>query len=539
MRRPVGGRGRRGGGRGLRPDRGHRVLDARVGGGAAGRVDARARGLELRRAPALRERQDVGAGDVALLLDGVRVEDGPYRPLRLGPDLPGAPPEPGARPQGLRLHVLGRHVGGVGRALAPAAAQARVLGHGLAAVEHRHGRGAEAHVDGPADQAVRHRVAHVVALHVVVRRHLAPPPLAPLEGRVRQRVQGGPLLAEEGVVAAAPAPGERAGVEGVDEAPHLRVQLLEGREPLVGERGEHPRLAQVDRLLRGRLVPRPPHARRHHGAAVALRRLEVGAVDLHRPRLAPAVRRGGAVVGHDDVRNAPGGLGRMDVRRDPGARPHVGEALGVHPRRPGERRDEKVRGRPPAGRRVEDRRGDPRPVDEHRPAGLARDARDEVVGPRVLPDLPAEARVAVWPLAARVTIGVARPLQRERHLRRPRELVADARVVGLEVLFAALPAAIGKEARGLRVGHRLEPGGVDPLLLHLRGAPSDGRLAAPEGAGGVVPAHPLQQLEHYLFLSGHAGLLPTGRAARLAALLLKGYWILGRYRLRGTPVPLL
>lgn len=166
--------------------------------------------------------------------------------------------------------------------------------------------------------------------------------------------------------------------------------------------------------------------------------LEVGVVDLHRPRLAPAVRRGGAVVGHDDVRNAPGGLERMDVRRGPGARPHVGEALGVHPRRPGERRDEKVRGRPPAGHRVEDRRGDPRPVDEHRPAGLVRDARDEVVRPGVVADLLAELRVLVEALAARVTIEVARPLQRERHLRHPREPVADARVVGLEVLFAAL-----------------------------------------------------------------------------------------------------
>lgn len=260
MRRPVGGRGRRGGGRGLRPDRGHRVLDARVGAVAAGRVDARARGLELRRAPALRERRDVGAGDVALCLDGVRVEDGPYQPLRLGPDLPGAPLEPGARPQGLRLGVLGRHAGGIGRALAPAAAQARVLGHGLAAVEHRHGRGAEAHVDGPADQAVRHRVAHVVALHVVVGRRLAAAPLAPLEGRLRQRVQGGPLLAEERVVSAALAPGEGPGVQRVDEPPHLGVELVEAREALSGERGGHPRLAQVDRLLRGRLVPRLPRA---------------------------------------------------------------------------------------------------------------------------------------------------------------------------------------------------------------------------------------------------------------------------------------
>ena len=47
-----------------------------------------------------------------------------------------------------------------------------------------------------------------------------------------------------------------------------------------------------------------------------------------------------------------------------------------------------------------------------------------------------------------------------------------------------------------------------------------------EGRGRCRSSSPLQQLEHYLFLGGHTGPLPTGRAARLVVLLLKGYWIL-------------
>ena len=170
--------------------------------------------------------------------------------------------------------------GGIGRVLAPAAAQPPVLGDGLAAVQDRDGGRAEPHVDGPADETVGHRVAHVVALDVVVGRHLAPAPLVQLEGLCRQRIQRGPLLAEEGVVPAALAPGEGAGVECVDEAAHLGVQLIEGREPLLGQRREHPRLAKVDRFLGGRLVPGPPDARRNHRAAVVLGHLEVGVVDL-------------------------------------------------------------------------------------------------------------------------------------------------------------------------------------------------------------------------------------------------------------------
>ena len=494
---------------GLRPQRRHGVLHARVGRRAPGGVEFRARRLELGRPAAPGEGQDVRARDVALRLDGVRAEDRPYQPLGLGADLAGAALEPFARPQRLRLEVLRRHVRGIGRVLALAAAQAPVLRDGLAAVQDRDGGRAQPHVDGPADEAVRHRVAHVVALHVVVRRHLAAPPLVQLERRPGQRVQRRALLAEERVVATAL--GALAGVEGVDEPPHLAVQLVEGREALVGERCEHPHLAQVHRLLHRALVPRFPLPGRHHRAPVVLGHLEVGVVDLHRVGPPPAVGGGGAVVRHEDVGDPSRRLERVHVRLDPGPAAHVGEALGPYPARPGEDRDEQVGGRPPARHRVEDRCGEARPVHVHRPAGLVRDARREAAGPRVLADLLAELGVLVEPLAARVTIEVARPLQRERHLRHPRELVADALVIGLEVLFAALRPAVGEEARDLRVGHRLQPLRVDPPLVHLGGALRHRRLAAPERPRRLVPAHPLQQLAHYLLLRGHAGLLSTGR----------------------------
>ena len=37
---------------------------------------------------------------------------------------------------------------------------------------------------------------------------------------------------------------------------------------------------------------------------------------------------------------------------------------------------------------------------------------------------------------------------------------------GTEVLFVALSTAVSEEARDLRLGHRLEPFGVDATLVH-------------------------------------------------------------------------
>ena len=180
----------------------------------------------------------------------------------------------------------------------------------------------------------------------------------------------------------------------------------------------------------------------------------------------------------------------MGAGGDPGAAAHVREALGEDPSRPGKAGHEQVRRRPFASHRVKERRREAGPDDEHRPAGLVDDSRDEVVFAGALADPPAEPGASVEPPAARVTIAVARPLERQRHPRDLCELVADARAVGLEALFAALPTAVGEEARDLRPGHRLEPLGVDAPLAHRRGAPRHGRLAAAQRRGDLVPAHP-------------------------------------------------
>lgn len=131
---------------------------------------------------------------------------------------------------------------------------------------------------------------------------------------------------------------------------------------------------------------------------------------------------------------------RMDVRRDPGAHPHGRESFGVHPRRPGERRDEQVRGRSPSGHRVEDRCDEPCPVGGHRPAGL-------------------------------------------------------------ELLLAALPTAVGEEVYDLRIGHRLEPlrSRFPPPSSRRTSRPSP---CCTGGRGRWHSSSPLQQLAHDLIHSG-------------------------------------
>lgn len=427
--------------------------------------------------------------------------------------------------------------------LAPAAAQATVLGDGLAAVQDRDGGHPEPHVQGPADEAERHRVAHAVALHVVVRRHLAAAPLAPLEGIRRQRAERRAPLAEERVVAAPPATGEGPGAQRADEPARLRVGLLQAREPLAGHWGERPRLARVDGLLGRRLVARPPGARRHHRAPVALGRLQVGAVDLRRLGLAAPVGRGGAAVGHDDVGRASGRPEGAHMGGDPGSAAHVREALGVHPSRPGEARDEEVGGRRLPRHRVVHGGGHPGPVDEHQPAGLAGDACGEAVGPGAVADPLAEPGVPVGPLPAGVAVAVAPPLQRERHLRDPRELAADPRAVGLEVLLGPLRPAVLEQRRHLGVGHRLEPLGADAPLARLRRALRDRRLAAAREAGRVVPARPLEQPPDDFLLRGHTAPFRAGGRPGGALAAQKGIWGRGgtvraecRYSMTGTTV---
>lgn len=175
-------------------------------------------------------------------------------------------------------------------------------------------------------------------------------------------------------------------------------------------------------------------------AAVALRHLELGVVDFHRLRFPLTGGGGGAVFRREYIGHAARRPERMDVRRDPGAHPHGWESFGVHPRRPGERRDEQIRGRSPSGHRVEDRCDKPCPVGGYRPAGL-------------------------------------------------------------ELLLATLPTAVGEEVQDLRIGHRLEPlrSRFPPPSSRRTSRPSP---CCTGGRGRWHSSSPLQQLAHDLILSG-------------------------------------
>lgn len=121
---------------------------------------------------------------------------------------------------------------------------------------------------------------------------------------------------------------------------------------------------------------------------------------------------------------------------------------------------------------------------------LVLDARGEVVRAGVVAHEPAELRVLVEPLAAGVALGVASPLERQRHLRDPGELVAHPLVVRLEVPLAPPGAPVLEQRRDVGVGHSLELGGADARLAHPGGALRHGGLAAPQRARDAVPAHP-------------------------------------------------
>lgn len=220
--------------------------------------------------------------------------------------------------------------------LALPAAQARALGHDLAGVQNRDpGRPPGAHrasspPSGRAPGNACSRTAHGSPG--------TPCSAASRTTRKEPRGAGAEMRAPPRRTrrAAALVPRERTGVERVDEPSDLRVELLERHEALLRERREYPRLADIHGLLGGRLIKGPAHPRGHDRAAVVLRYLEIGAVDLHRLRLPPVVGGRRAVIGHEDVRYASGRLEGVRMGGDPGTGPHVGKALGVYPSGPRE-----------------------------------------------------------------------------------------------------------------------------------------------------------------------------------------------------------
>lgn len=228
--------------------------------------------------------------------------------------------------------------------------------------------------------------------------------------------------------------------------------------------------------------------------------------------------------------------GHSHVGGYPRARPHVQRALRVDPPRPGQTGDEQARRRPPARHGIEDRGGQPRPVHEHRPARLVRDTGGEVVRARVIADLLAELRVLVEPPAAGVTIDVERLLQRERHLRDPRQLVADALAVGLEVLFAAPRAAVGEEPETSAsvMDSRAAPSMPASCIFAARFATV--ALLHRSKRAASFQLTPLSNCAIISFLVAMEGLLSVVGAARMAAPPRRRLLREGRYRVRGIAV---
>lgn len=82
---------------------------------------------------------------------------------------------------------------------------------------------------------------------------------------------------------------------------------------------------------------------------------------------------------------------------------------------------------------------------------------------------------------------------------------------GAEVLFAALSAAVSEEARDLRLGHRLEPFGVDATLAHRRGHLAMVDLLQPSAeATSFQLTPPLQELVHFLLACQGCPFLASG-----------------------------
>ena len=166
-------------------DRGDALVGERPDGGRPGRY-----GFGSGRGEAAVQAHDAQAGAEALLGMGTPVQDGDDEAFGLRADLPAPALETGRRP--FRVTAVGaRHVLGIG-AVAGAAVAPVVGGDALAAVEHLHGAGREAHVHLLADQGVGHRVQEARGLDVVVEVDPRQPPLGEDVGGCRQGQTGRP-----------------------------------------------------------------------------------------------------------------------------------------------------------------------------------------------------------------------------------------------------------------------------------------------------------------------------------------------------------
>src|SRR2546427_2385280 len=196
----------------------------------------------------------------------------------------------------------------------------------------------------------------------------------------------------------------------------------------MAQRGEHPTLDLLDRVLDLRLVPGSADPRGDDGGAVVRRELAVGRVELG---LIAVGRRdaGLEVVGHRDRRDALDVLERVDVRGDPRAQILSFTRLGIRKARRPERGDEDRRLGDRARLRIDDVDAAARVVDEELLAGTVLLAHDEIelTPPRAVEIT--EARVPVATLGMALAVLLPEQLERDRSEEHTSELQSQSNLV--------------------------------------------------------------------------------------------------------------
>ena len=242
------------------------------------------------------------------------------------------------------------------------------------------------------------------------------------------------------------------------------VQLGQRRPRLLGQIADHPLVDDVDTRLDRRLVARLAHPGWHDRDPVVVGHLPVTVGD-EPGSVAPglAVRRGGRIVGDQDLHGPADELERGDVRGDPRFHPHVSERTAEHVARERQHCQEQVRPGDLTGHGIDQRDRVAGPVDQHRPAGLVMQHRDQVVADRELAEQVAVLRIPVpAQRRARRRVGTPGLQQREMPVRfhRPRH----PREVRLLVLRRHPRPAIGEQTRQIILAHHAQPPGRD--LVH-------------------------------------------------------------------------
>ena len=340
-------------------------------------------GLEPLGAPAAERFEDVLAVQVALRFDLVPVQELLDHLDSRGPARAGPVQEPGPRPQPGDIAVLRGHVRGVGGVLALPAGLADMLGDDLLPVEDRHPTAGQPQPQQPSGQPVGNRVMLIAGRNVIIalRFHLLPFDL--LEDLAGQRGQRrGFFLAEQLEPGRAVGPADLM-VDLEDPLIDGVVQLGQRRPRLLGQIADHPLVDDVDTRLDRRLVAWLAHPGWHDRDPVVVGHLPVTVGD-EPGSVAPglAVRRGGRIVGDQDLHGPADELERGNVRGDPRFHPHVSERTAEHVARERQHCQEQVRPGHLTGHGIDQRDRVAGPAGQHRPAGLVMQHRDQVVADR-------------------------------------------------------------------------------------------------------------------------------------------------------------